>query len=366
MSDSPENEATTAPSPEEPEPPASSSYRLRPFRNTDPPALVDLWNRGTADLNAIRPLSVYDWDALVVGKPHFETAGLIVAERQGRPVGFVHAGFGPLEESGPSHRLDTSMGTIAMLVIDPALDGVGADDLGVALLEAAERYLRGRGASVIYAGGRHPVDPFYWGLYGGSEFSGILGKHTAFRRTVQRRGFQPVSTAILLESDLTAPWPRDPKLVVLKRQVRLDMVEDDPTISWWASSAIGAFRPTSYRLLTKVGDRTAASALTWEVAAELVGSGPNRTGLIEFEVAPEFRRQGYGRLLLAEILRQSRSSLADVVEVQTIDTNAPALRLYEGAGFQRVETTTLYRLPAGRSKDSPTSEFALSDSPRKF
>lgn len=359
MSNSPETQAPLTG--DDPGPTSSaSSFQLRPFRNTDPPALVDLWNRGLPDRNVIRPLSVYDWDAMVAGKPHFEAAGLIVAERDGRPIGFAHAGFGPLEEDGPSHRLDIAMGTVAMLVIDPEVDSAVLEN---DLLIAAERYLRRRGASVIYAGGRHPLDPFYWGLYGGSEFSGILGGHQAFHRAVRRRGYQAVSTAILLEFDLANAEPREPRLALLKRQVRMEIIEDHPPLGWWTATAIGSFRPTLFRMVAKADDRPIASVLTWEVAAELVGSGPNRTGLVIMEVAPEFRRRGYGRLLVAEVLRHSREMLADLVEVQTIDTNAPALQLYEGAGFQRVETATLYRLPADRVDELPSSKNSLPEGP---
>ena len=80
------------------------------------------------------------------------------------------------------------MGAIAMLVTEPDEED---PELDQGLLLEAERYLRGRGAQVIYAGGQSPLNPFYWGLYGGSEFAGILGTHVRFlrrRRTGRLRG----------------------------------------------------------------------------------------------------------------------------------------------------------------------------------
>ncbi len=64
-----------------------------------------------------------------------------------------------------------------MLVVDPDRDD---EALERGLIETAEAYLRERGASVIYAGGQAPVNPFYWGIYGGSECAGILSSHVAF------------------------------------------------------------------------------------------------------------------------------------------------------------------------------------------
>lgn len=319
--------------------------RFRPFRNTDPPAVVDLWNRGLPGDNVVRPLSAHDWDAMVAGKPHFDADGLILAERDGRVVAFAHAGFGPLEPDGPSHRLDTALGTIALMAVEP---GVDDPDLEHGLLLEAERYLRRRGAAVVYAGGRHPLDPFYWALYGGSEFSGILGVHTTFHQAVRRAGYQPVSTAVLLEFNLGQPEPRDPKLSLLRRLTRLEVIEDTPPLGWWEAVAIGPFRPILFQLITRNNNKAVATALTFEIASELGGAGPIRTGLIQMEVLPEQRRRGFGRLLLTEILRHSRNMLAEVLCVQTLETNAPALALYEGSGCQRTETATLYRLPADR------------------
>lgn len=327
--------------------------RYRPFRNNDPPALVRLWNQGLPDRHVVRPVVVHDWDAMVAGKPYFDPAGLIVAEREGKILGFAHAGFGPYAPSGPSHRLDTAMGTIAMLVLEPGLDDA---ELERGLIEAAERYLRGRGAQVLYAGGRHPIDPFYWGFYGGSEFSGVLGAHESFHRALRRSGYEAVSTAVLLQYPLAEGEPREPRLAMLRRQTRLDVIEDSAPLGWWSAIAIGPFRPTLYRLYSRSEDRLIASAMTWEIASELAGGGPNQTGLIHMEVASGQRRKGFGRLLVAEILRHCRNMLADVVCVQTLETNEAALGLYEGTGFLRDETSTLYRLPTefmGRSGDRP-------------
>src|SRR4051812_48459615 len=99
-----------------------SVIHFRTFRNDDPPALAALWNRGTPELGAARPLSGTDFDLQVTAKPHFESAGLIVAERDGRLVGFAHAGFGPSEPIGPAHHLCYELGTIAMLVVAPGLE----------------------------------------------------------------------------------------------------------------------------------------------------------------------------------------------------------------------------------------------------
>ena len=188
-----------------------SVTRYRPFRNTDPPALARLWELAAPPGPTARALRVHELDAHAFGVLTFEAAGLIVAERDGRIVGFAHAGFGPdwpIPADRPL-RLSHAMGTTAMLVVEPAPAEV-EDAIAVGLLDAAESYLRSRGARVLYAGSLFPLNPFYWGLSGGSEGAGILSGHQVFHRAAMSSGYAPAGTTVLLEADLTQPDLRDP------------------------------------------------------------------------------------------------------------------------------------------------------------
>jgi ribosomal protein S18 acetylase RimI-like enzyme len=318
--------------------------RLRPYRNGDSPALADLWNRALTGPNAVRPLNVHEFDLLVLSKPTFDRRGLIVAERDGRLVAYAHAGFGPPDPPGAAGVLDTGLGTLAMLVAEP---GLGDAAVVRGLVLEAERYLRARGAEVLYAGGQYPLNPFYWGLYGGSEFAGILESHRDFSLAAQALGYEPVATTALLEADVSGPEPRDPRLVALRRQFRVEVEEDAVLPSWWDALAIGLFHPTRFSLVDKQDGGTLASAWTWDIASGFaIGDGRSRTGLIRVEVAPTHRNQGLGKLLVAECLKHARAQLSDVLCAQTATTNEPALSLYESLGFDPVETATLFRLPA--------------------
>jgi ribosomal protein S18 acetylase RimI-like enzyme len=271
-------------------------------------------------------------------------------DQSGHLLGFAHAGFGPLQPLGPSHRLDTSMGTLAMLLTEPDRDD---PELEMGLIVAAERALRCRGAEVFYAGGHAPMDPFYRGLYGGSEFSGVLDSHVTFSRAVARAGYQAVAKTLVLEVDLARPDARDPKAPLLRRQSRLDVVDDARSPGWWDALALGLFRPSQYTLIEKMLNVAIARAWTWEIAGGAgVGDGRSRTALIDLEVAPEFRRKGFGRHLVAEIIRRARNVSSEILTVQTSSENGPARDLYASLGFEQVDSTTLYRLPAelaGRS-----------------
>ena len=332
---------------------------FRAYRNGDSPALADLWNRATPERGAVRPLSVHEFDALAIGRLHFEAAGLIVAERGGHVVGFAHAGFGPEQPVGRSHRLDTSMGTVAMVILEPGLDDPGLER---DLVFEAERYLRRRGACVFYAGGQAPLNPTYWGIYGGSEFSGILDSHISFRRVVETAGYEPAATTVIFEIDLIRGEPKDARAPLFRRQFRLEVIEDVLPNGWWQALAIGLFRPTAFRLIEKPTNQVVAHAITWDIPSGYgMGDGRTRTGLIDVGVASDQRRRGYGRHLVSEILRHVRTRSTDAVVVQTSSQNVPALALYRSLGFEAIDTATLYRLPAELGQRSLDLETLTGD-----
>jgi len=292
----------------------------------------------------VRPLSAHEFDASVVARLDFDRRGFLIAERDGEIVGFAHAGFGPDHPEGASHRLDLVLGTVAMLVVDPEAD---ESEVGARLLDLAERHLREQGAQVLYAGGQYPLDPFYRAIYGGSEWSGILDRHEAFRRVVEAAGYGEVARSTLLDLDVECAEVRDPKAAILRRQTRLEVVEDARPSGWWDALAIGDSSINRYRLLGKVDGVEVARASTWDMSAFGRFDGNARVGLRGVEVAPGHRRKGFGRHLVHEILRHVRSHCGEVVSVTTNQNNTPALALYQAVGFEAVGSAMLYRKAGG-------------------
>jgi ribosomal protein S18 acetylase RimI-like enzyme len=321
--------------------------RFRPFRNSDPPALVKLWNRTVPESGTARPLRVHELDTHAFGTVNFDAAGLIVAEQDGRIVGYVHAGFGPdlPVPSTPPFQLCHELGSICLFAMEPELED---PEVASGLILAAERYLSARGAKVIYAGGLFPLNPFYWGLYGGSEGTGILSGHVRFHRAVIDLGYEPVGTTVYLEANLGVCERREPRAALIRRQTQLEFLDDAMPSHWWAALALGEFEVMKARLLARADGAELAHAETWDMSWFGRGDDRTRVGLINLDVAPEHRRKGYGRFLVSEIFRHCRENLVSLVEVQTSATNQAAISLYESLGFQPIDEATLYRLPAHR------------------
>jgi ribosomal protein S18 acetylase RimI-like enzyme len=318
--------------------------RLRAFRNSDPPELTRLWNVAVPKSAVVSPLRAHELDTHALGSVLFEAAGLIVAEQDGRIVGFVHAGFGPglpIDLATPL-RLCRELGTLAMLVVDPGID---EPDLAERLIKAGEEHLRARGATVIYAGSLFPLNPFYWGVAGGSEGAGVLSGHRVFHQALVALGYQPAGNTVLLEVDLDAGEPRDPRAAVIRRLTRIEYIDDALPANWWQNVSLGETQLMKARLVLKSGSAEVAEAVAWDMGLFGRTDQKSRVGLIDVHVAPEHRRKGYGRFLVAEILRRARDNMISKVAVSTSSSNDPALALYASLGFEPIDHATLYRLP---------------------
>ena len=305
---------------------------------------MKLWNRSVPEISCARPLLVHELDDHAFGSVYFDRDGLIIAERDGRPVGFVHAGFGADEPTTERpFAAAFGMGVVAVLAVEPGPDAAAVAE---SLIIEAERYLRSRGAKVLYGGGQFPLNPYYWGLYGGAEASGVPSSHVLFSTALCALGYEPVSTTVHLHYDLGREEPRDPRrrpapppggrrfqrrpgadgLVGEHRPQRLSF---DPRSARFACRRRrDRPRPHLGHVLVRPGRRPF----------------PDRR--LRRRGGPLQRGQGYGRFLVAEILRRAREYDYDSAEVQTLADNEPALALYQSFGFQPVEQSTVFRLPA--------------------
>ena len=108
---------------------------------------------------------------------------------------------------------------------------------------------------------------------------------------------------MLLEADLAAPEPRDPRAVLIRRQAGSRSSRTPCPRTGGRAWPSASFRPTRYRLLGQGRRTELARATTWDMTWFGRGDGRSRIGLIDVEVAPTHRRKGYGRHLVGEILR---------------------------------------------------------------
>jgi len=165
---------------------------------------------------AARPDSIHAFEVAVYALPYFDPEGLIIAEDDGKFVGFVHAGFGFSEDL---NSLDYSQGVVCWLVVsgDRHRSGIGKE-----LIQRAENYLIERGAKTIQAGQSRYCDPFYFGLYGGARCSGFLKSDEKAEPFLLSVGYEPIEETDVFQRDLTnTRAPMNIKLMNIRRKTEL-------------------------------------------------------------------------------------------------------------------------------------------------
>ncbi len=129
---------------------------------------------------------------------------------------------------------------------------------------------------------------------------------------------------------------RDGRIVVLRCMELADVpevarIEEVCFSSPWSARSFAsclADREVVLSLVATVDGAVAGYTVNWVVPPEVyIGN---------LAVAPEFRRQGIGRLLLTTILANGRGHGCTVAHLEVRVSNQAAITLYESMGFWRV------------------------------
>ena len=173
----------------------------------------------------MHPMSVLLLETFVLSKPYFDRLGLIMALEDGKPIGFVHAGFGP---NTLRTEISNDIGVICMLIV---ADHPQREQIQSELIQHSESYLRGKGAIEIHAFGAYPNSPFYLGLYGGSASPGILSFDQIGEKSFRQAGYEEIERYGMFERSLVRyRFPIDRSLVLLKRQFRVRLHRSMPSV----------------------------------------------------------------------------------------------------------------------------------------
>lgn len=315
-------------------------YNFRPFRNSDPPSIAEIWRDQPQQRGLMQPVTPALLEQLIFSRPYFDPEGLIMLLSDKRPIGFVHAGFGANQDETD---IDPTLGTVYQLMLraDRRNDGL-ADEL----LHRAEEYLRGRGAKVLYGGGIRPLNAFYLGLYGGSELPGVLAGYPMLGDTCLRNGYREIDRVEVLQLTLAnfrPPVARSQRL--LRRELVSSEAYCPPSRSRWEAWTIGDFERLRFSLSAASGP-TLAEVDFWDIEPLSSRWNVATAGMFDLRVTETRRRQGLATFLLAEAFERLRNRGIVLVEAQAMQQNAPALSLYAKLGFTKVDEGVVYRKDA--------------------
>lgn len=310
----------------------------RTFRNYDPPQMLRLWHECGLGRGAAKGFTCDAFDLLVFSQPQFDPRGLILACEGSRAVGYIHAGFG-WSETGSTISHD--VGIISMLLVQPGRRGLG---IGRDLVAKAEEYLRAEGAKILQAGEYPPLNPFYQGLYGGSQISGFLQSDTAAGPFFQKLGYAPYRKFGITQKDLTQKnEPVDFKLANIRRTMQLVASDKPPCLDPWWVTHVGHFEPVLFVLQPKAGGGPVAQVTCHGLDLFAAAWQRRAVGFSELCVPEAHRGKGYAKLLLLEILRRIRDETVTIAETHVPQDNPAATKLVEWLRFQPVDVGVVYR-----------------------
>jgi ribosomal protein S18 acetylase RimI-like enzyme len=308
----------------------------RPFRNFDSPQIAEIWRLQGSQRGLMQPMSTTVLERFVFSRPYFDPQGLIVATDAERVVGFVHAGFGPTEDES---SLSTEQGITCLVMLRPEIDRAVAGEL----LARAESYLRSKGSVRIFGGACYPCSPFYYGLYGGSEQSGILDSDPKLQAVFTDAGYREFQRSIIMRRDLTQFRPTiDRQQMQIRRNNTLEIVADPSPNSWWEACLFEPLERTMCYLAPRRGGSPAARAYFWNMETMVGAWGVRAVGIADLEVSAEHQRQGLARFLLGEAFRYLHSQGFSVAEVHVPQENEPALAVFRSLGFDTVDQAVNY------------------------
>jgi ribosomal protein S18 acetylase RimI-like enzyme len=313
----------------------------RPFRNSDPPALTQVWNEAMADSRGAFPLrSPAPLDRWLMSKPYFDPNSLIVAadpEQENKLVGFALSGFGPRDDRA---GLDSG-GVVCAVVVRPTHRRRG---IGRELLRRSEEYLASRGADVVVVGAQRPYNPYLFGLYGGANSPGVLESEPTADAFLTAVGYQRAESHLVFQRDLEQPVEvADGRFVGLRRRYDIQMVRPTVSQNWWEECQWGVLEPTEFRVIDRMTGSPAGRLVNWDLEGFSSGWNKPATGIFDVEIRAHLRRQGLAKFLLASVLKLLQEQFYAVAELQVWGDDPAGAGICRALGFEHIDTGYRYR-----------------------
>jgi ribosomal protein S18 acetylase RimI-like enzyme len=309
----------------------------RTFRNGDPPGLVEIWNAAFTGRAAVRMPGSLWMEYFLFAKPYFDPQNIIVACDEDRIVGFVWTGFGPNDMES---SLDPNVGVVCLLAVAPAhrRQGIGGE-----LLHRAEAYLRQHGVTQLFAGPMSPLNPYTFGVYGGSSSPGFLESDALAQPFFEKLGYAVESTCLVFHRLVpSTTLVADGRFAAHRLRYEVHANPFQGT-TWWQECVLGPVELHEYRLQDKLTGHTAARALLWEMEPYRQQWNEHAIGITDITVPADLRRQGLAKFLMAQLFRYLQDQFFSLVEIQGRSDNTAALGLMQSLGFEEVDRGHIYR-----------------------
>ncbi|CAN5420802.1 hypothetical protein BH10PLA2_BH10PLA2_14330 [soil metagenome] len=313
---------------------------FRKFRNQDAPGITEVWNEAFTGRGAPRLRHSSLLENYVFSKSYFDPRGLIIAVDDNKLVGFVHTGFGP---SGDGAKLDPANGFVSLLAVKPEYQRRG---IGSGLLLEAEKFLSGAGAKVLHGGGCWPMAPFYFGIYGGANFSGLLRSDSASHPFLLKHAYVAGKNRSVWQRNLTEPLVIvDGRFAALRKRCEVRIKPRTGISTWFEECVLGSVELFEFVLEERVTQKPLACITVWEMDGIGYKWQMPAIGIVDMTVDPSLRKAAMGKFLLYQMLRYLQEQFFGTAEVHIDSTNAIALDMVKKFGFALVDEAIAYSKP---------------------
>jgi ribosomal protein S18 acetylase RimI-like enzyme len=309
----------------------------RTFRNTDPPGLVAAWNAAFTGRGAVRLHGCLWPELFLFSKPYFDPESVVIAQADQQTVGFAWTGFGPNDSES---ALESQNGILCLLGVAPShrRQGIGSELLG-----RAEAYLCSRGSNQLFAGSMYPLNPYTFGLYGGSNSSGFLESDLLAGPFLASHGYSAENSCLVFQRSLkSALNVADGRFAAHRLRYHINSAPLQRR-TWWQECVLGPIELYEYRLQDKLTGRSVASAFLWEMETYVSNWNEHAIGITDIIVADEMRRQGLAKFLMVQTLRFLQDQFYGMVEMQVHADNVAAINLLRSLGFEPIDAGHVYR-----------------------
>jgi ribosomal protein S18 acetylase RimI-like enzyme len=309
----------------------------RTFRNTDPPALVEVWNAVFTGRGAVRLHGCLWAELFLFSKPYFDPDSLLIAQADGQVVGLALTGFGPNDSQS---ALDPRNGVLCLIGVAPShrRQGIGSE-----LLRRAETYLRSRGSNQVFAGPMYPLNPYTFGLYGGSNSCGFLDSDPLARPFFTSHSYAVESSRLVFRRSFKNAFQVvDGRFAAHRLRYHINTAPLQRT-TWWQECIFGPIDLYEYRLQDKLTGRSVASAFLWEMETYVSSWNEHPIAISDIIVADEMRRQGLAKFLMAQTLRFLQDQFYSMVEMQVHADNVAGINLLRSLGFEHTDAGHVYK-----------------------
>ena len=161
-----------------------------------------------------------------------------------------------------------------------------------------------------------------------------------------KHGYAEVGRIAVYHRELTGFRPyMDRVQLQIRRNTRIEIVEDPPARSWWESCTMGSFEQTTIHLQPRSGGASLAAAHFWDLGPLAATWGLHAQGLTDIAVLPERRREGLATNVLGEAMKLLNEHGVSLLEAQTPLSDTAAGGFLSRLGFVQVDCGIVLQKP---------------------